>query len=185
MIRHLTALTAVLAVACGGPDITVRRDSNIPVPQAASWAWGTRDTVSQYELDPVAQNSMLHSKVKQSIEATLASKGWKRVEDPSQAQLIVTYHIGIKRTTEMQGTTSTMGGGWWGGYGWGVYGAPTYSSTNIRPVDYNTGGLLVLIRDQKGDLAWEGLYKKEVTNTERVRLENVPKAVDELLADLR
>jgi hypothetical protein len=42
------------------------------------------------------------------------------------------------------------------------------------------------VRDQKtGNLAWEGLYKKEVTNTERVRLENVPKAVDELLADLR
>jgi hypothetical protein len=67
-----------------------------------------------------------------------------------------------------------------------VYGAPTYSSTNIRPVDYTTGGLLVLIRDQKsGNLAWEGLYKKEVTSVDRVRLENVPKAVDELLADLR
>jgi len=187
VIRQLTALTAVLAVACGGPDITVRRDANLPVPKAASWVWGTRDTVSQYELDPVAQNSMLHSKVKQSIESNLAAKGWKQVNDPSQAQVIVTYHIGIKRTTELQGTTSTMGGGgWYGGYGWGVYGAPTYSSTNIRPVDYTTGGLLVLIRDQKsGNLAWEGLYKKEVTSVDRVRLENVPKAVDELLADLR
>lgn len=187
MIRQLTALSAVLAVACGGPDITVRRDSNVPVPQAATWTWGVRDTVSQYELDPVAQNGMLHQKVRQSIESSLASKGWKQTEDPSQAQLIVTYHVGIKRTTEMQGTTTTMGGGggWWGGYGWGVYGAPTYSSTSIRPVDYTTGGLLVIVRDKQGNIAWEGLYKKEVTNTERVRLENVPKAVDELLADLK
>jgi hypothetical protein len=87
----------------------------------------------------------------------------------------------------MVGTTSTMGGsGWWGGYGWGVYGAPTYSSTNIRPVDYTTGGLLVLVRDRgTGNLAWEGLYKKEVENTDRIRVENLQKAVDELLADLQ
>ena len=186
MIRQLTALTAVLAVACGGPDITVRRDSNIPMPKPATWAWGVRDTVSQYELDPVAQNSMLHSRVKQSIEKTLAAKGWNQVNDQSQAQLIVTYHIGLKRSVEMQGTTTSMGGGWWGGYGWGVYGAPTYSSTNIRPVEYNTGGLLVLVRDRaSGNLAWEGLYKKEVQNTDRVNVENLQKAVDELLADLK
>lgn len=186
MIRQLTALTAVLAVACGGPDITVRRDSTVPMPKTASWAWGLRDTVSQYELDPVAQNSMLHSKVKQAIENTLTGKGWKRLDDPSQAQLVVTYHVGIKRTTEMQGTTTTMGGGggWYGGYGWGVYGAPTYSSTNIRPVDYTTGGLLVIVRDGKsGNLAWEGLFKKDIS--ERVNLDNVPKAVDMLLADLK
>jgi hypothetical protein len=187
VIKQLTALTAVLTVACGGPDITVRRDATVPVPKAATWAWGVRDTVSHYELDPVAQNAMLHSRVKQSIETTLGQKGWKRVEDASQAQLIVTYHIGLKRTTEMVGTTSTMGGsGWWGGYGWGVYGAPTYSSTNIRPVDYTTGGLLVLVRDRgTGNLAWEGLYKKEVENTDRIRVENLQKAVDELLADLQ
>ena len=186
MIRQLTALTAVLAVACGGPDITVRRDSNVPIPKPATWAWGARDTVSHYELDPVAQNGMLHQKVRESIESSLTSKGWKKADDPSQAQVIVTYHVGIKRTTEMQGTTTSTGGGWWGGYGWGVYGAPTYSSTTMRPVDYTTGGLLVIVRDRgTGNVAWEGLYKKEVTNTERVRLENVPKAVDELLADLR
>lgn len=187
MIRQLTALTAVLAVACGGPDITIRRDSAVPVPKTASWAWGARDTVSQYELDPVAQNSMLHSKVKQAIENTLAGKGWKRVDDPSQAQLIVTYHIGIKRTTELQGTTTSMGGGgWYGGYGWGVYGAPTYSSTNIRPVDYTTGGLLVIVRERSSDkLAWEGLYKKDVSSVDRINLDNVPKAVSDLLADLQ
>jgi hypothetical protein len=189
VLRQLTALTAVLLVACGGPDITVRRDSKVPLPKPATWAWGVRDTVSHYELDPVAQNSTLHSKIRQSIETSLASKGWKDVDDAAQAQVIVTYHVGIKRTTELVGTTSTMGGyggGWWGGYGWGVYGAPTYSSTNIRPVDYTTGGLLVIVRDRgTGDIAWEGLYKKEVTSLERVRLENVPTAVDELLADLK
>lgn len=187
MIRQLTALSAVLLVACGGADITVRRDSKVPLPKPATWAWGTRDTVSRYELDPVAQNGSLHAKVKQSIEHTLAGKGWKEVDDPSQAQVIVTYHIGIKRTTELQGTTSTMGGGgWYGGYGWGVYGAPTYSSTNIRPVDYTTGGLLVIVRDRgTGALAWEGLFKKDVSNADRINLDNVPKAVNELLADLQ
>ena len=186
MLRQFTALTAVLLVACGGPDITVRRDSKTPLPKPATWAWGARDTVSHYELDPVAQNGSLHARVRQSIESNLAGKGWKQIDDPSQAQVIVTYHIGIKRTTELQGTTTSMGGGWWGGYGWGVYGAPTYSSTNIRPVDYTTGGLLVILRDRgTGNIAWEGLYKKEVTSMDRINVDNVPKAVNELLADLK
>ena len=53
-------------------------------------------------------------------------------------------------------------------------------------MDYTTGGLLVIVRDRgTGSLAWEGLYKKDVSSADRINLDNVPKAVDMLLADLQ
>lgn len=187
MTRHLAALTILFAFACG-PDINTQRDTSVPLPKLPSWAWGTRDTISHYELDPAAQNPMLHQHVQAAIENTLQRDGWKRVDDPAQANVIVTYHIGIKRETQLVTTTTTSGGAspYWGGYGWGYYGAPSFSTSTSTPYEYKQGGLLVIVRDRaSGKVAWQGLFKKEVTETARVSQENVQRAVDDLLRDLK
>lgn len=187
MIRHLALVTVLFAAACG-PDITTNRDSSVPFPKQPSWAWGARDTISHYELDPAAQNPLLHQHVQAAIENTLQREGWKLVNDPSQANVLVTYHIGIKRETVLQTTVTTSGAPspYWGGYGWGYYGAPSFSTSTTTPYDYKQGGLLVIVRDREsGKVAWQGLFKKEVTETARVSQENVQRAVDDLLRDLK
>ena len=187
MTRHLAALTILFAFACG-PDINTQRDTSVPFPKRPSWAWGTRDTISHYELDPAAQNPMLHQHVQVAIENTLQRDGWTKVDDPAQANVIVTYHIGIKRETQLLTTTTTSGGAspYWGGYGWGYYGAPSFSTSTTTPYEYKQGGLLVIVRDRaSGKVAWQGLFKKEVTETARVSVENVQRAVDDLLRDLK
>lgn len=187
MTRHLAALTILFALACG-PDINTQRDTSVPFPKRPSWAWGTRDTISHYELDPAAQNPMLHQHVQVAIENTLQRDGWTKVDDPAQANVIVTYHIGIKRETQLLTTTTTSGGAspYWGGYGWGYYGAPSFSTSTTTPYEYKQGGLLVIVRDRaSGKVAWQGLFKKEVTETARVSVENVQRAVDDLLRDLK
>jgi len=182
--RQLTALAALLAVACGGPEIITKRGS-VPLPKQPTWAWGARDTVSRYELDPVAQNPELHQRVVQAIDSTFRREGWKRVDDPSQAQVIVTYHIGIKRTTQLQ-TTSTSSGGYYGGYRWGYYGAPTFVTSTTQEVEYNEGALMVVVRDRAtGKVAWEGVYKKRIEDTIKVTPENIQRGVDQLLAELK
>jgi hypothetical protein len=183
VIRQLTAFAALLTIACG-PDITTNRDASIPLPKAASWMWGPRDTIHQYELDPAAQNPLVHQRVREAIEATLAKKGWKQATDPAQAQLVVTYHVGLKRTTEIQATSTGVGGGW-ANYGWGYYGAPMYSSSTIRPVEYSQGALLILVHDAAGKVAWQGLFKKEVQDPNKVSPEKIQRAVDGLLAELK
>lgn len=187
MIRYL-ALAAILFTTACGPDITTQRDSSVPMPAKPTWAWGVRDTVSHYELDPAAQNPMLHQHVQAAIEDKLTRDGWKKVDDPSQAAVLVTYHIGIKREVGYQTTTTTSGAPspYWGGYGWGYYGAPSFSTSTTTPYDYKQGGLLVIVRDRaSGKVAWQGLFKKEVTETARVSQENVQRAVNDLLRDLK
>jgi hypothetical protein len=185
--RYLALAAILFATACG-PDISTQRDSSVPMPAQPTWAWGVRDTVSHYELDPAAQNPMLHQHVQAAIEDKLQRDGWKRVDDPSQAAVLVTYHIGIKRDVGYQTTTTTSGAPspYWGGYGWGYYGAPSFSSSTTIPYEYKQGGLLVIVRDRaSGKVAWQGLFRKEVTETARVSQENVQRAVNDLLRDLK
>lgn len=188
MIRQLSvAVLFALAGCAAGPDISSQRDANIPIPTPTTWAWGRRDTISQYQLDPaVAQNTILHNRIQQSVEKNLTTRGWRKVDDPSQAGLIVTYYVGIKRATELVSSSTSTGSGWYGGYGWGVYGAPTYTSTNVRPVEYKTGALLLVVRDRATmNVAWQGMYKKEVNDTDRSTPESIQRIVDDLLAELR
>jgi Domain of unknown function (DUF4136) len=190
--RALLAIPALLALGCASlPNIQTNRDPTVPLPASPTWAWGTRDTISHYELDPQAQNPILHQRVQVAIERTLANKGWKQVA-PAAAHLIVTYHIGLKRTTQLETSTTAMGGyggyygGWYGGYGWGYYGAPTYVTSTTTPVDYKQGGVLVYVRDRaSGKVAWSGLYTKDVHDTDKVTAETIQRGADELLRDLK
>ncbi|HTR76956.1 MAG TPA: DUF4136 domain-containing protein [Gemmatimonadaceae bacterium] len=184
MKRLFPVLTAALAFACGGPSITVNRNSDVPVPKNPTWAWGRRDTVSKYELDPLAESPEVHNMVQVAIEQNLAKRGWTKVDQPANAQIIVTYHIGVRRSVEYQTTTTGVSGGWYGGYGWGYYGAPTYMSSTTTPVNYNEGALLVVLRVAPSyQVAWDGLYKKELQKMHPAQ-KDVQAAVDYLLNDL-
>lgn len=190
-IRLATLAVASLALttACGGPTINASRDASVPMPSGATWAWGTRDTVSRYELDPAAQNPIIHQYVQQAIENSLSGKGFRKIDDPSQATLLVTYHMGIKHTTEYQTTTTGMGGyggGWYGGYGWGYYGAPSMSMSTTTPVEYATGGVMVIMRDRAtGRVAWQGVYKKDIHDPNQVTQQSVQQGANELFQELR
>jgi hypothetical protein len=188
--RVLLAIPALLALGCAAaPNIQTNRDPLVPLPKEATWAWGKRDTVSHYELDVQAQNPILHQRVQTAIERSLAKKGFKQVTSPDNAVLVVTYHIGMKRSTQLETSTVAMGGtygGWYGGYGWGYYGAPTYVTSTTTPVDYTQGGVLVYIRDRAtGKVAWSGLYTKDVHDTDQVTAETVQRGADELFRDLK
>lgn len=182
---------ALATAACGGPNITRDRDPSVPLPVSATWAWGTRDTVSRYELDPAAQNPILHQRVQAAVEAEMQARGFTKVDLPGQANLVVTYHIGIKRDTELQTTSTGVSmyggyGGWYGGYGWGMYGAPTYGTSTTREVEYKSGGLLIYIRNAAdGRVAWRGLLTTDIHDPDRIPAEGVVRAVNVTFGDLR
>jgi hypothetical protein len=125
-------------------------------------------------------------RVQMAIQENLKERGWSLVQDPAAAQLLVTYHVGLKRETEYASTTTAVGGGWWGGYGWGYYGAPTYVVTTTSPMEYMQGALLIVVRDAHSDaVAWQGLFKKDVSHTTTVTQEGVNTAVNSLLEKLK
>jgi len=185
-VKTWLAMSVVMAVACGSvAEITTNRDKTVPLPNEPTWAWGRKDTVSHYESDPAAENADLHRLVQESIESALAHKHWRKSDDPSQAQLLVTYHIGVKRGEVIETSTATVSG-WYGGYGWGYYGAPTYMVTSSAPVPYNQGALLIIVRDRASNLvAWNGLYKKDIHDPPQISRDRVESAVNDLLRDFR
>src|SRR5262245_33057008 len=131
MTRHLRTLTAatsiiwLLSVAgCSSLKVVVDRDSTIPIPPGSTWAWGPEPPERRPdELDPRVNNSIIHGRVKRSVEAALAQKGFRQVNDPQTADFLVYYRIGVRDARQVitQATpVAPLAGGW----GLGSHGQP-------------------------------------------------------------
>src|ERR1700720_1772592 len=120
-------LFAAAALACAvllaGCDeyVHVTRDRDAHIARHATWAWRpvkeetsrrgsrpvtSRDVITRGERgergetvtrDNDADSDVLRSKVKAAIERNLAEKGLKEVEDPQDAELLVDFHIAVRR----------------------------------------------------------------------------------------
>jgi Domain of unknown function (DUF4136) len=107
------------------------------------------------------RNPFMHSLIKNTIEAELATSGLTQVD--ANPDVYVNYHAST--TTEVQLRSDSYGYSM-GGYGmggWGYYGmAAGPVSTTTRVVEYEKGTLVVDIWDaEMRELVWRG----EVTDT--------------------
>jgi len=136
--------------------------------------------------DPRIDNDIVHDRIRVAVDTALAAKGYRQVA-PSQARLLVAYHIGLQNRTDY--SVETMGGGprggvacgrrgCVGGYGWGLYGAPV--DVDVRADNYVEGALMLdLVDARTGKLAWRVTSQKRVDpkDTDQV-------AVNAVLADM-
>jgi hypothetical protein len=149
----LTGAGLVSLVSCG-PTIRSDRDESIPVPQGATWAWATADTLTRAARGPSPVSEIVRQRFQRAIEATMLAKGYRQVADASQADFVLSARFGepaegapARRTAAVAVGFST---GWgyrpwgfgrfglyrpWGFYepwglyqpwGWGFYGAPVW-----------------------------------------------------------
>src|SRR5262245_21064172 len=90
MMRHLRTLTVAATsviwllgvTGCSSLKVVVDRDSTIPIPPGSTWAWGPEPPERRPdELDPRVNNTIIHGRVKRSVEAVLAQKGFRQVDD--------------------------------------------------------------------------------------------------------
>lgn len=106
--------------------VQITRDRDVHIPRGATWAWRplveeaearpagdnrrvlSRDTLSPRDQaqapprgrvapDPDANDAVVRERVKTAIEQTLASKGFKRVENPAAADFLVDYKFAVSR----------------------------------------------------------------------------------------
>lgn len=124
IMRGKPALLASAAALCvfglAGCDEHVRitRDPDLRIARHATWAWqpmkesgdrdrGSRPVISRDEISRHAsatvtrgndaENEALRGKVKTAIEQTLMAKGMKEVSDPTGADYLVDFHLGVQR----------------------------------------------------------------------------------------
>src|SRR5262245_59900799 len=163
MTRHLRTLTAAMSIiwllsvaGCSSLKVVVDRDSTIPIPPGSTWAWGPEPPERRPdELDPRVNNSIIHGRVKRSVEAALAQKGFRQVNDPQTSDFPVYYRIGVREARQIvtQATPVTPA---CGGLGWGYYGPPPIVTS--REVTYTEGSLMIdLVQRSTGKLAFRAI----------------------------
>lgn len=108
------------------------------------------------------RNPFMHSLIKNTLEAELATSGLTEVE--SNPDVYVNYHASTTTEVQLRSDSYGYGFGAYGMGGWGYYGmGPVGSvSTTTRAVEYQRGTLVVDIWDaQLKELVWRG----EVSDT--------------------
>jgi hypothetical protein len=136
------AIGGLLAAAgCSSLKVNVIRDAAIAIPPGSTWAWGLEPPEKKpEELDPRVNNSIIHGRVKQAVEAVMAQKGY-RLTDPASADFLVAYRVGVKDAQRIVTQTMPPAPVYWGGWGWGYYGPPPMAIS--QQVNYTEGALMI------------------------------------------
>ena len=191
MTQNLRTLT-VAAVAivwllglagCSSLKVVVDRDSTIPIPPGSTWAWGPEPPEKRpEELDPRVNNSIIHGRVKRSVEAVMAQKGFRQVEADKIADFLVYYRVGVRESRQMV-TQTTPVAPMWGGWGWGFYGPPPIVTS--REITYTEGALWIdIVQRSTGKLAFRAIgLDRDVTGADGSD-EQIAQTVARTLRDL-
>ncbi len=197
------ALLGMVLLAGCDEHITVVRDTSIPIPQHATWAWRpappppknpviSRDVISRNgaESETVAreenaETETLRLQIKIGIERAMSAKGFVRVDDPQAADFLVDYHAGVRRHNVRVAYAEpypVVCGYWgcWNTYPGGYWGPPGYET-----IRYREGTIVFDMTKRKTNgLAFRAVGYKEM-NRPTFSQENINDAVRHLLQDLR
>lgn len=156
----LSALGSAASAAPPGPSIS----QTGPAPAGAVYAWAPVSAHNLGAADPRLTDGRFQGMVQTAIEGALHAKGFRRTEAPSNAEILVAYHVGLKTRTETRPARSsvTQPNCAFPGcnVGWGVYGPPQVQMRNVK---YEEGTLALDLLDRRtGKLLWRS------TSTHRI-----------------
>ncbi|HEY9234196.1 MULTISPECIES: DUF4136 domain-containing protein [Phenylobacterium] len=157
----------VVLAACAGPAgrVSVLQSDTVGIRPGSTFAWKPDATPGQG--DPRVDNDIIRGRVENAIVSALTARGYRQA-DPSTADLLVSYHIGLRDRTDTQ--VATTGGrppvvcgvrGCFHGFGWGMYGPPM--DIDVRTINYVEGTMMLDLTDrQTGKLAWRSTSQRRV-----------------------
>jgi Domain of unknown function (DUF4136) len=200
---------AVLLAGCD-EYVHITRDRDAHIARHATWAWRpakeetsrrgsrpvtSRDVITRGERgetiarDNDADSEVLRGKVKAAVERDLAEKGLKEVEDPEDAELLVDFHIAVRRrnmTVERvyPGVYPGLMCGPFGCYGGWGYGPAAVGYENIR---FREGTIVVdVLQNPANHLIYRAVGEKPVRrDTFSFSQDEVNGLVHHLLKDLK
>ena len=200
---------AVLLAGCD-EYVHITRDRDAHIARNATWAWRpakeetsrrasrpviSRDVITRGERgetitrDNDADSDVLRGKVKGAIERNMAEKGLKQVEDPEDADLVVDFHLAVRRrnmTVERvyPGAYPGLVCGPFGCYGGWGYGPAAIGYENIR---FREGTIVVdVLQNPSNHLIYRAVGEKPVRrDTFSFSQDEVNGLVHHLLKDLK
>jgi Domain of unknown function (DUF4136) len=116
--------------------------------------------------DPFADNSLLRKRIRTAVEANLTARGLVSVEDPANADFLVTYGVLLDEKLNV----NSGGAGAYGSYGYGGWspGFGIYGRTDVR--DYQEATLVVdFLHPESEELVWRGWGSGFIQTRDRER----------------
>ena len=126
------------------------------------------------------RNPFIHSLIKNTIEAELATSGLTEVE--ANPDVWVNYHASTTTDTQLRTDSYGYSMGGYGMAGWGYYGmAAGPVSSTTRVVEYTRGTLVVDIWDAKSkELVWRGTVSDTLPDNVQKAEKLVVKAIGKM-----
>jgi hypothetical protein len=161
----------VFALGCSSISVTTDFDNKVDFTRLSTYSWlPNPETPSEGIQAELAQNTLIEGRVKNAVDAKLASKGIRKTtQDPD---MLVAFHTGVQDKVDVRS---------WG-YGYGGYWG--YGGTGVTTVNYQEGTLILDFIDPKTkELMWRGVGKKvlsEKTTPEKSE-KTIREAVEKIL----
>jgi hypothetical protein len=167
----LAVVASVAVTACESPagNVSVLQSSTVAVVPGSTYAWAPISDQARAAADPRVSNDIIQERLRTAVDGAMAARGFRRIDDPATAQLLVSFHVGLQSRTETQ--VNTWGGGSRGACGfrgcvggWGFYGPP---QVDVRNINYTQGTLILDVTDRaSGKLAWRATSDKRVDSSD-------------------
>jgi hypothetical protein len=151
------ALTLLGMLGCA-PSVSVNYDydKNVDFKALNKFAWLAAPATASGSLETVIRsNTILDSRIKAAVNDQMALKGYLLAPDSTQADLLLTYHVGTKDKVDVTNWGYGYGsyGGWYGYGGYGGYGG----GGGVDVYQYTEGTLILDIVDVNSrNLVWRG-----------------------------
>jgi hypothetical protein len=121
------------------------------------------------------QDPLLVDRIKNSVNAALAAKGWTQVDSGGDASIVA---IEITRNRQ---TLNTFYDGFGGGWGWRQFGGGGFGEATTTTQTYKVGTLVVDLFDTKTKkLVWRGTSSDTLSNNSNKNIQNLDKGVEKM-----
>lgn len=110
-LKTVAAAVMAVSLASGAPamaKVSILQVQSAALAQGSTYAWAPISGVAVGAPAPAIVNEITAGHLKTVTETVLASKGYRRVEDPSQADLVVFY--GVMTSSQLDADLTPDGG---------------------------------------------------------------------------
>lgn len=153
-----------IAIAFAGAVVTVQAAAKVDVIQSSSpalakgatFAWAPMRAFGTGVPDPAIANEIAVERLRTTTEDVLTSRGYRLVDNPADADLLVAYTIVMQPETDGKLKAD--------GVGCGLPFCPTGGDYRLDASQHTQGTLVLdLIERETGRLVWRATSKKRVT----------------------
>jgi hypothetical protein len=177
----ILGLASLLLTACGSTPPIVDYDSSADFAAYQTYAFISENPMMRAPESPPT-SPLLQGRLMRITDDTLQAKGFRKVEDPEQADFAVGFTIGSRDKIKVNSYPEPYRP-YYGGWGWG---APYYGGygggSNVDVQQYTEGTLAIDIYEvDEHKPVWHGVATKRITDSMR---RNPDESLTEIVAEI-